>query len=101
MSDIKVQFGKRVKQLRIMREMTQQELAEAADISISFLGTIERGQKSPTIETVQRIADALDTTASDMMVFESTEQLADQRKKTQVRRLLAEYADRIEQIYED
>lgn len=101
MSDIKVRLGKRIKQLRNMRDMTQQQLAESADMSISFLGMIERGKKSPTVETIQKMADALDVTLSELMNFDSGVKLLGDDKTVQLRRLLSEYTDKIEKLYKD
>lgn len=101
MGDIKVAFGKRVKQLRQLRELTQQEFAEKANISISFLGNIERGNKSPTVETLQKMADALDVTLSELMTFDSGVIIVEDDKAIQLRRLLSEYADRIDKLYKE
>lgn len=101
MSDIKVRLGKRIKQLRNMRDMTQQQLAESADMSISFLGMIERGKKSPTVETIQKMADALDVTLSELMNFDSGVKLLDDDRSVHLRRLLSEYTDKIEKLYKD
>lgn len=39
--------------------ITQEELAEKAEISVSFLSMIERGERSPHLQTLQSIAAAL------------------------------------------
>ena len=43
----------------MLNSMTQQELAEAADISVSFLCDLERGKKWGTLETMAKISNAL------------------------------------------
>ena len=58
--NLKEQFGARVFQYRKMRNMTQQELAYRADISISHLRTIEHGTSNTTLDIVERIAKILD-----------------------------------------
>ncbi len=52
-------FGKRLKSLRIDRDLTQLELAEILDMSPNFIGMIERGERNTTIENVFNIARAL------------------------------------------
>jgi len=52
-------FGKRVRQQRILSQLTQEKLAEKADISISFLGHIERGTRKASLDTVVKLANAL------------------------------------------
>lgn len=55
------QISKRIKELRLSRSMTQEMLAEKANIDESYLGKIERGMKSNlTIETLDKIIKALD-----------------------------------------
>ena len=52
-------FGKRLKSLRIDRDLTQLELAEILDMSPNFIGMIERGERNTTVENVFKIARAL------------------------------------------
>lgn len=52
-------FGKRVRQQRILAQLTQEKLAEKADISLSFLGHIERGTRKASLDTVVKLANAL------------------------------------------
>lgn len=99
MDDVRGRFGKHLKQLRIQQGLTQQQLAERADVSISFLGNIERGTKSPTIDTVQKLSNALDVSMVALVEFE-TEVAEDTRKRTQMRKILCECANKIEQLYE-
>lgn len=58
-----VRFGARVKQLRKARKWTQEELARRSDISLSFLGHIERGTRKASLETLIQLANALGTSA--------------------------------------
>ncbi len=61
MTKLRVRFGKNLKRLRNNRELTQEELAERIGISIEFVGLIERGQRAPSFDTIEKIAIALDT----------------------------------------
>ena len=61
--------GRRIRQLRISRvgaRMTQEGLSERARISVSFLSMIERGERSPHLETLAKIADALEVRLVDL-----------------------------------
>ncbi|WP_373046358.1 helix-turn-helix domain-containing protein [Vulgatibacter sp.] len=60
MSNIVSSVGKRVRQLRTQAGMTQERLAERAEISVSFLSMIERGERSPHLETLERLALGLE-----------------------------------------
>ena len=45
-------LGQAVKRLRLQRKMTQQELADASGLDIRYIGSIERGQRNPTRNSV-------------------------------------------------
>ncbi|GII54256.1 XRE family transcriptional regulator [Planotetraspora thailandica] len=52
-------LGRRVQELRHVLGLTLQQLADAADVSVSMLSSVERGQKAPTVVVLGRIADGL------------------------------------------
>lgn len=52
--------GARVCALRKQKRLTQERLAEAADLSPAYLARIEAGTREPTLRTLVAIADALD-----------------------------------------
>ncbi|MDR0313494.1 MAG: helix-turn-helix domain-containing protein [Treponema sp.] len=56
---IRTILGSNLRKYRNLREWSQMELAEKADISMNFLSEIERGNKWPHPETLQNIAAAL------------------------------------------
>lgn len=60
MSDIAKLLGQRIRNLRNDRRMSQEELSFKAGISPAHLGQIERATKNPTIDTISKIATALD-----------------------------------------
>jgi transcriptional regulator with XRE-family HTH domain len=53
-------FGTTVRRLREQRGLTQAQLAEAAELSSTYLGIIERGENVPTLTVILQIAAALD-----------------------------------------
>ncbi|TCL58893.1 helix-turn-helix protein [Kineothrix alysoides] len=53
------ELGKRIRSERRKQDLTQEKLAEMADISESFMGHIERGGRTLSIETLAKIANAL------------------------------------------
>lgn len=54
-------MGRRIRDLRCALGLTQQQLASKTAISGSFLGLIERGQKTPALETLVDLCNALGT----------------------------------------
>jgi len=53
-------FGKNVNRLRTDNGLTQEQLAEKADMSRRFLQEVEKGEKIPTVKIAVRLRSALD-----------------------------------------
>ena len=68
-SEINIQFGKRVIELRKIKGITQEELAYRCDIQRSYIGVIERGEKSVTLNTIEKIAAGLEVSVIELMSF--------------------------------
>ena len=58
--ELRVNLGKAIRFYRKQKQLTQAELAEKADISITFLSKIERGLKFPTSDTLSGLANGLE-----------------------------------------
>jgi transcriptional regulator with XRE-family HTH domain len=54
-------FAARVRGIRRKRGLTQQQLAERIERSTNAVSALERGVSLPTFETIERLAEALDT----------------------------------------
>ena len=52
-------LGERIREERLRLNLTQAQLAEAVDISDTYMGTIERGERSLTLETLVRLVNRL------------------------------------------
>jgi transcriptional regulator with XRE-family HTH domain len=59
-------LGKAIRELRETREMTQEDLAAVAEITVRTLSQIETGNANPTWATVDDIADALNVSIADL-----------------------------------
>ncbi len=59
MSNLRITFGKNLRRIRRQKDFTQEQLAEAAEISVEFLSNIERGINAPSFETLDKLAGAL------------------------------------------
>lgn len=59
-------LSKRLSELRRQKDMTQEKLAEEADIDRVALANIETGRRHPTVMTVYKIACALDVRVEDI-----------------------------------
>lgn len=66
---LKTLFGKRIRSLRRIRDLTQEQLAEAVGCSAEYISRIERGMVSPSFETLSAIANALHVGVSALFDF--------------------------------
>ena len=58
-----VALGKRIRESRINKGYTQQDLADRAEIGVVYISEIERGIKMPSLNIFIKIVDALDVSA--------------------------------------
>lgn len=63
--DIKLKIGLRIKELREKQEMSQKDLAYAADLDRSYIASIENGQRNVSIVNIEKITTALNTTLKE------------------------------------
>lgn len=52
-----IDLGKRIRQERILAGMTQEQLAEAVNVSSTYIGYIERGERSVTLDKLIQLAN--------------------------------------------
>lgn len=60
LKSLTTKFGQKLKMERTKRKLSQEKLAELADLNKNSIGSIERGESSPTLETLEKLAHALD-----------------------------------------
>ena len=77
MSNILQLVGERIRALRIERGLSQEQLALKAELNTSFIGQIERGIKSPTITSLEKLVNALDIKFEDFFSFEAPSTIKD------------------------
>ncbi len=64
-------LGKRVRELRKDKKMSQAELAEATRLSDNYIALVEQGKRSPSLETIDKISKALKTSYEELFSFQS------------------------------
>lgn len=64
---INIAFGKRLSELRKMQGLSQEAFAYKFGFDRTYIGMLERGEKSPTLNTLERIAGSLNLTLSDLL----------------------------------
>ncbi|MBI4688656.1 MAG: helix-turn-helix transcriptional regulator [Nitrospirae bacterium] len=58
--NIAIDLGKRIRTLRKLKGLTQEELGEKSGVSYKFIGEIERGEVNPSLNSLRQIAKSLD-----------------------------------------
>jgi transcriptional regulator with XRE-family HTH domain len=66
-SKILIQFGQKVRKVRIEKELSQEKLAHLADVHRTYIGMIERAEKNITLINIQKIANALDISINELL----------------------------------
>jgi transcriptional regulator with XRE-family HTH domain len=66
-SEILKNFGERVRHLRKLKDISQEELAHRADLHRTYIGMIERAEKNITLLNIEKIAVALDVSLSELL----------------------------------
>jgi transcriptional regulator with XRE-family HTH domain len=62
-----VALGSAVRRSRLDRGLSQEDLAHLAEVDVSYLGRVERGDNNVAVMTLAKIARALGTTMADLM----------------------------------
>jgi len=57
--DLLGRFADNVRRLRAKKKLSQKALADKVGISVSYVSMLERGQRSPPLETIEKMAKAL------------------------------------------
>lgn len=97
---IKEEFGEKIKRMRQNRGLTQEQLAEAVDISQRALSAIERGENFVTSETLDRLLKTLNTTSEELFALNhlrSQDELLDEINKNLLK--IAQNPQKLEIIY--
>ena len=65
-------LGTRIKNKRLEKNLTQEQLVEKVDLSAVYIGQIERGERKMTIQTLVKLANVLETSIEELL-SDSTE----------------------------
>ena len=64
-----VRLGKNIARLRKQAGLTQEGLADRTNLSLTFIGYLEIGQKRPTLKTLNKIASVLKVKVKDLIPY--------------------------------
>ena len=63
-------LGKRIAELRRLRNLTQEQLAEAVGCSVEFISLVERGVNAPSVAGLEKFAKVLKVEVRELFSFE-------------------------------
>lgn len=66
---INIFIGRKIREIRVQKGITQQMLADACDMEIPNLSRIENGRTNPTVRTLFKLCQALDFPMQDLFRF--------------------------------
>lgn len=93
-------YGKRLRQLRTSRHMSQEELALTADVTTVYVSQIEREIQNPTVQMIERLCAAMGYTLADFFCPASTlSNLPDNYYVSQIAQLLQDKSQEEQEIY--
>lgn len=97
MSEITIALGKQIRSLRQKRGWTQEQLAEYADLHVSYIVLLEKGANRATIETLDKLAKAFDLSISDLV--RPLGGMRDDSTQNQLREVLEDFVQKIDALY--
>ena len=64
---VEKQFGEKLREVRLKKKVSQEKLAEDAELHRTYVSLIERGQRNITLRTIEKLAGALKVQMRDLM----------------------------------
>jgi len=64
---IRLAFGKIVREKRLALNLSQEKLAERADLHTNYVGSVERGERNIALENIYNLAAALKCSPKDLL----------------------------------
>ena len=65
--DRKIRLGARIREIRKRHGLSQEALAAKAGLSVSYISMLERGQRTPPLDTLESLAKALSVSATSLL----------------------------------
>lgn len=81
--DAKVLFGRRVRQLRQAKGISQEAFAHVIGIDRSYYGSIERGERNVSLDNICLIADGLGVEPSELLLFDAVKKPRSKMRKAE------------------
>ncbi len=69
-SNIHQKIAANIRKLRKQKQITQERLALEADLNRAYVGYIERGERKPSVETLEKLAKVLKVKIHELFIFD-------------------------------
>jgi XRE family transcriptional regulator, regulator of sulfur utilization len=79
--DLRSAFGRRIRELRMRLNLSQEQLAERADLHWTYVSEVERGRRGPSLDVIGRLAVGLRIPLSEMFAGLKTRYRTRRRKR--------------------
>lgn len=66
-SEVNTKFAKRLKALRLEKNLSQEELASLCGIDRTYIGRLERLERKPSLKIIQKIADGFGIELTELL----------------------------------
>ena len=76
-------FAANMRRIRHAKELTQEKVAERAELHVNYISSVERGERNISIRNIERIASALGVSMTDL-VEEAPQRLAETPTETAI-----------------
>lgn len=93
-------IGKNIRKFREIKKLRQEDLAEKTDLTINYIGMIERGEKIPSLETFINILNSLGVSADMVLsdVLDNGYKVKDSLLNEKLEKLVPENRNRIYEV---
>lgn len=62
-----IQFGKKLREARLKKKLSQGDVARILDVHRSYISGLERGRRNPSLLTVHKVAKALGISVNELL----------------------------------
>ena len=100
MTDIALIVGNRIKELRQNKKWTQEQLAEYADLHVTYIVALEKGRKNASLDVLYRISNAFEMSLSDFFDIPQVEvspisTLEERQREERIEVLVREFSQKL------
>lgn len=92
-------LGERIREIRYHLNLTQEKLGEKANLHYSYIGQVERGDKTPSFKALQKIADAFQIPIDELLKEKDNKSIVELQLNDIVNLLHERDKDEIDFIY--